>query len=242
MPKIPENATHKITKATFDRVDVVPAGANSAADIVLFKAKKDEGGHKMPKAYEEILKSLPEEEQAVITAEIQKERELAKSEANEIKEQQELEKQKEANLTEDELILKSLDGPAKEAFEKIIKERKEAQAAAAQAEEEKFAKQMDDELEEVAFVKSKEGFEDNYKKLAKENPELKEAVLDILKQVDKVIEDSDFFKEVGSSAEGNEDASTELERLAKERAEANKISFEKAYTQVLKERPDLYQE
>jgi len=239
----PGFATHKIKKATFDRVDLVPEGANSAADIVLFKAKKDEGGPKMPKTYEEIVKSLPEEEQAVVTAELQKEKDTSVDLQKQLdkKDEEAIEKAKEEEMTEDELILKSLTGPAKEAFLKMKKERDDEKLEKEKLEKETFEASLSKELEEIDFAKTIDGFEDNYKKLAKESPELKTMVLDLLKQMDQVVEVSDLFKELGSSSEEEMDDSEQLESLTKERAKADGISYEQAYAVVLKENPDLYE-
>lgn len=66
-------------------------------------------------------------------------------------------------------------------------------------------------------------------------------MLEMLKAYEAAIEKSGLFDEKGTDLEGDtSDAKKSIEKMSKARAEEKKITYETAYTEVLKENPELY--
>lgn len=232
-----------------DRVDLVDEGANSEAFIKLYKRRST------IMTFEEIVKSLPEEQVAIVTAEIAKVKAEAdaamatmKTEADaamaKVKEEAEMviakakedvNKQKDEPKSTEEVI-KSLD-PAVQA---IFKSLQDKQIAA-----ETIAKQLKEQNDkEIAIAKSKElvGLpvaEDTLVEIAKTaSPE----IFNVLKAASKLIVDSDLFKEKGNGSKGEVDAWSKIEKAAAEIAIRDDVTKQKAIAIVIKEQPQLYTE
>lgn len=251
MSKIPKTAKSRLTKMNLNRVDLVPQGADSEAFITLFKNKKEEpikeeGGNKAM-TYEELMKSLSEEDAKLINSKIEEITKAKDSEISAVKE--ELEKAKEVpqevpeNETELEKAIRLTENEEVKAI--LIKQKEElekVEIAKAKEKEEALAKEAKSVVEEIAICKAVEGYEDLYISLTKEGKtDVRDSLTELLKSVDEIVEESEIMKEFGSDNEGDSDMSNEekLDKLAKARAKEEKISFEKAYTMVMKENPEL---
>ena len=68
------------------------------------------------------------------------------------------------------------------------------------------------------------------------------AIENMLKGYEAALEKSELFKTKGKDGEGDiGDAKESVRKMALERAEKKKISYETAYTEIVKENPDLYE-
>lgn len=256
----------KLKNLVITKVALVDEGSCSAAHIKLYKRK--EGGSIMK--FEDIMKALTPEQQAVVNAEIEKAKtacaeeskaaldkaaedlkaaEDAKALAEQEKENamSELNKMKqEANKSEED-ILKNVD-PAVRA----ILEKSRAQAAAAEAAVRKM-KEEQDTAEAIAKAKElpnlgtgEEELSSVLKSLKATDEKLFNTVFGIMKSADAVIAKGAAFEEKGTSQEGNgniqkaADAWAKIETAAAEIAKSRNITKEAAVSVVIEEQPDLY--
>lgn len=256
----------KLKNLVITKVALVDEGSCSAAHIKLYKRK--EGGSIMK--FEDIMKALTPEQQAVVNAEIEKAKtacaeeskaaldkaaedlkaaEDAKTLAEQEKENamSELNKMKqEANKSEED-ILKNVD-PAVRA----ILEKSRAQAAAAEAAVRKM-KEEQDTAEAIAKAKElpnlgtgEEELSSVLKSLKATDEKLFNTVFGIMKSADAVIAKGAAFEEKGTSQEGNgniqkaADAWAKIETAAAEIAKSRNITKEAAVSVVIEEQPDLY--
>jgi hypothetical protein len=246
--------TTKLKNLVITKVALCPEGANSVSYIKLYKRK--EGG-KTTMTFEEILKSMPEDQQKIINAEIEKAKTesataattQAKAEAQTQITQLEGEVaklKKDPNKSEED-ILKNVDPAVRALIEKA-----QNQAAAAQA----AVKKMQDEASEAeALAKAKElpnltvkteDLAKTLKDLKDANPTLCESVLTILKTANTAA--AKVLGETGSTGTANEvemakiaDAAwTELEKKAEEIKKTKNITTEAAIAQAVKDNPELY--
>ena len=253
-----------------NRVDLVPAGANSAAFITLFKGKElkhvsfEELMQKMKPEYASIInehistltKAKEESDTALDNANasiasLQADLEKAKQEKEEAKATAEKAKKakKAAESTtsfdEDEQLAKSLEGldpSVREYFERITKQKDAAEKIAKDA----LAKEKHAEAEAKA---------DELKALPVEKSKLVEFIeksndssgIELLTAIAKGIE-ATVLTEVGKSNTSNtfettaDDAWGKIESSAKEIAKSRNISKEAAVAAVISEQPELYRE
>ena len=143
----------------------------------------------------------------------------------------------EKNLSEEEII-KSLDPVVQEVFKSMKAQKLAAEEVVKNLQE----KQLNDE----AIAKSKE-----IKCLPVDEAKLVEIaksastdVFDILKAASKALETAGIFKSVGTGKEasGSTGAWEKIEKKAAEIAELEKITIQKAITNVIKSEPALYKE
>lgn len=256
----------KLKNLVITKVALVDEGSCSAAHIKLYKRK--EGGSIMK--FEDIMKALTPEQQAVVNAEIEKAKCAGKEEskaeldkaaedlkaANEAKALAEKEKEtanaelakmkQEANKSEED-ILKNVD-PAVRA----ILEKSRAQAAAAEAAVRKM-KEEQDTAEAIAKAKElpnlgtgEEELSSVLKSLKATDEKLFNTVFGIMKSADAVIAKGAAFEEKGTSQEGNDniqkaaDAWAKIETAAAEIAKSRNITKEAAVSVVIEEQPELY--
>lgn len=233
-----------------DRVDLVDEGANSEAFIKLYKRRNKE------MTFEELLKSLPEEQATLINDEMKKVDEAkleeymakakleAEAEIATIKAEAEAEiaKAKEEAISKSkteetpEDIIKSLD-PAVQAIFKSLEEKKIAA--------ETIAKQLkEDQEKEETIAKAKElkALPVDESKLFDIAKAATPEIYEVLKSVSKALEDSEIFKEKGNNSKGDVDAWSKIEKAAATVAERDGITKAKAIAVVMKEQPELYKE
>ncbi len=70
--------------------------------------------------------------------------------------------------------------------------------------------------------------------------EVAEKLNNLLSKVNTVVEKSKLFEELGNGSEDSVNDLSSIEKIAKSRSEKEKISYEKAYTEELFKRPELY--
>jgi len=233
-----------------NRVDLVKEGSNSKAHILLNKGKEQSN---MPKTYEELVAMLKPEEADVLKAHVD---EIEKS-ANE-----------KVCAKEDELKLKDEElAKAKEDNEALTNKVSEIEKAKSEATEEEILKSAPPALQEmIAKVRqqnaelvereadaiAKTRFEE-LKAIPCDETELKgilksasPAVFEVLKKAAVAIEATVLNKGM-TGTKGAEStiggAFSKLEKAAKELQEVNKsLTYEQAFTQVMKDKPELYAE
>lgn len=241
-----------------ERVDLVDAGANSEAFIEICKRKESV----IPMELDEILAKLEPEHATVITAalaaakeavpettatvmtKMKNDLETALADVKKRDEQialtEELAKKKETDATFEE-VLKTLDPTVQAAFEAL---NKKTQAA------EMIAKQLSDErayaesLEKARQLKALPAEEEA---LAKMLDGIQPEVFELLKGVNKLIEDSPAFKEVGKSRTDDSTATGDaawekIEKKAKEISCERSITEAAAIAVVIKEFPQMYKD
>jgi len=136
----------------------------------------------------------------------------------------------------------------KEEIEKALKDTK--------AEKEKLEKR----LEAIEAESLKKGFvvkAETFKNSGMQSGELANLLIEISKGVNKetfdkldnmlksyeaAVEKSALFDEKGTSAEGDtSDALKSIEKMAKARSVEKKMTYERAYTEIIRENPELYE-
>jgi ABC-type transporter Mla subunit MlaD len=237
-----------------DRVDLVDEGANSAAFIKLYKRKERVKGMdlkdvlaKIKPEHAEVIESALEKAKNEVPEDVEKKVKDLKAKlekANkELKEATErLEKSKELKKDDNlEEIVKSLDGPIKEAFEKLQAQKKAA---------EEIAKQLQEQKEkEAALAKAKElkNLPMETEKLAGIIKNVSPEVFELLKAANEAIE-KNVLGTVGDNGDNTinnsagDDAWAKIEKKAKKLAKEESISMEKAIAKIIDEEPELYEE
>ena len=254
----------KLKNLVITKVALVDEGSCSAAHIKLYKRKEEGGNPQM--GLEEILKSLPEDQQQVINSEIAKakaelpEGAMSAEDAKKLEEEKaaaEMAKQaamdeannlKKSKEQDEEEILKGLD-PAVRA----IIEKSKAQTAAAEAAIKKMKDEQDTleainkakELPNLAAEESK--LSTVFKSLKGLDENIYKEVFGILKAADALIKDN-ALAEIGKSASGTEGAVGDsvaawnaIEKAAESIAKTRNISKEQAVSVVMQEDNTLYQ-
>ena len=227
---------------------VVDKGDNPKADILMFKAKKEEpenkdqkveGGNVMTKTFEEIVKALPEDEQVIVNAEIEKAKEVAKPIEPEIKT---VEKE-----TED--IVKSADPKIQEMI-KTIKESNEKLEKESEAKDVEIKKFQDD-LKKEAIEKTVSTFdriavpkEEMVELFTKLDEEAEKIVAKVMKSVNEQLTAANIVKVIGSDSEGEQlNAEATVEKEAKELMKSDtKLTKAQAIVKVYKSKPELYKQ
>lgn len=246
---------NKLTNLVIRKVALVPEGSCSAADILIYK-RKPEGGVTM--TFDEIIKSLPEDQQAIVKAKLAEEAgklpegALSAEEATKMKSEHEeaLKKAKTPAGTETpEDILKgaNLDPAVRALVEQSIAKSKAAEVAILKMQEEQTNNEMvaksaslkniPEATEKVLpFLKSIAGVEGAVS-----------AAMEILGAADTLISKGAAFKEVGST--GNEGAGVNSGKAweAIEKAANGLVSKSTtgltqaaAISMVMSQQPELY--
>lgn len=244
----------QLKEITLTKIALCAQGANSEAHIQLFK--NQEGGPKVMN-YEELRKSLTEDQLKVLDGEIAKAKSDAKAEGmeegkKEGKKEGKAEAEAEAklnkstgNMTEEEL-LKSMDPGMAEMYKSMKAQKEAAEALAKSALEEKIE---NDAIAKTSVLKSLPGetseIKELYKSLMNTDSKIANQVIDILSKANSAIEESELLKSKGSDAAGStvgssESAWSEIEKAATDMAKSEKISIAKATDKVIKENPALY--
>lgn len=233
-----------LTDLVIDRVDLVDEGSNSEAFIKLYKRRTTSMN------FEELLKSLPEDQATLITAEIAKaktaadveikkakaETETAKAETATVKAEAEKATSEVEKSKSTEEIIKSLD-PAVQAIFKSLEDKKTAAEA--------IAKQLkEDQEKEEAVAKAKElkALPADEAKLVEIAKSASPEVYEILKAASKLIADSEVLKEKGNNNKGEVDAWSKIEKAATDLAKKDGLTQAKAIAAVIKEQPELYKD
>lgn len=229
---------NRIKGLSLDELSVVDAPANPGAQIALFKRqepkpKTDEGENVMFKTLEEALAAFEEQKTelakandavAVLTKALESTHDVKKAEDGAVTV---VAKAKEEMIEfEGEMIAKSaVPAPILKALEKQAKEVADLRKA---AETEDLRKRAEKEFpnlagsadEKAALMKAVDGIDAS----------AKEAVVKSLKAADAAV--SKLFKEVGSAQVDETSPQAQLNKLAKEYADKNKVSFEAAFSEV----------
>lgn len=231
---------NKIKGLSLDELSVVDDPANPGAHITLFKRqepkpKTDEGENVMFKTLEEALAAFEEQKTelakandavAVLTKALEATHEVKKAEDGAVTV---VAKAKEEMIEfEGEMIAKSaVPAPILKALEKQAKEVADLRKAAElddlrKRAEKEFPNLAGSADEKAALMKAVDGIEAT----------AKEAVVKSLKAADAAV--SKLFKEVGSAQVDEASPQAQLDKLAKEHAAKNKVSFEAAFSEVTK--------
>jgi len=235
----------KLKNLFIKRIAVVDSGDNPEATVELFKAASKEendlekGGQKMSKTFDEIIKALPEDEAKIVTDEIDKAAKKEMTPEEKAKMLEEMGVKKEDTKVED--AIKKADPEIAEVIKKmqeeITKTKDELKKEQETLKKEKLAKQAES-YDKIATPK-----EEIVDLFMKQEPEDAVKLDAIFKAVNTQLADSKVFKTVGQNAGGESATALEkLEKLATVRAEEKKISKELAKAEIIKEKPELYEE
>lgn len=253
----------KLVNLKITKVSLVDEGACSAAHITLFKQK--EGGNKVMN-FEELMKSLTEDQQAIIkakldsnTADLTKaktdvdaanvELEKAKKDKKDLESkvselEGEVEKATADNKVQDEdELLKSVDPAVREMIQKARQEADVHKQAILKL------KDANETVELTTIAKSMNNIGTDetqmvsvLRKAKTANGELYAEVLKVLEVANNIIKDSELLKEKGNSkGDSTGDAWSAVDAKAEEIAKARNITKAKATSVVLDEFPELYQ-
>jgi len=214
------------------------------------KVKKTEGN--MPdntKTSEVILdlSALPDEVKTVVEehiAGLTKRAADAEAEAKEAKAEVDVLKAGDGNEGNEEEILKNADPAIREMVEKAQAEAAEATAIAKAERDARLNREFLAKAESLPFVPGETKRKADILKSASASltPEDYIELETMFKSMNEVISKSAMFKSIGSSAFDEGSPQGKVEKLAKTRADEKSISYEQAYTEVLNENPDLYEE
>lgn len=249
----------KLRGPLFDRVDLVDNGANQGAHIVLYKrdfeeenVKKTEGGKKMDVI--EILKSLPEDQQAILKADIDSKdaavaaandaMAMAKAEVEALKkaaDEKEAEVKKAAEaVTED--IWKGVNPAIKERVEKAEAAVAEAIAKTAAAEETIAKADFFKKAEELNALPTKpEEFGEVLRKISTAAPEQYTKLTEVLKSANEIIKSGKAFDEAGTAQTGTPNGVDAIEKRAEEIMKSEPtLTKEQAFVKAMELNPKLY--
>lgn len=257
----------KLKGLVITKVALVDEGACSAAHVKLFK-RRSEGGQGVMN-FDEVMKSLTEEERALVQAEIDKakadlpegamsaedkkaleeklaasEGDLAKAKDEKAAVEEELNKAKQAGQQDEEELLKNVDPAVRALIEK--------QKARATAAEQAARTALDAQETQEALAKAKElpnistdtdALAGIIKTLKTKAPEVLDPIMGVLKAANTAVENS-LLNPIGSdggSIPGDADkAWAEIEKAAAEIAKSSNISKEAAISKVVSTNTELY--
>lgn len=251
----------KLKNLIITKVALVDEGSCSAADIKLYKRK--EGGNVNMLTFDEVVKSLPAEQQTVITEAVVKAKaelptgamsaedatktraQMMAAEARAKKAEEEMAKSKTpaaGDSVEDILKRDDLDPVMKATFTAIYNEAQVQKG---------LIQKMKEEQENATIIAKASGLEHLPEKDTKVIEFLKsikgvdgavDAAIGILKSAEDLIAKGAAFTEIGSgSAAGStNDAWAKIEKMADEMVKTQTITKAKAITDVIKQKPELY--
>lgn len=251
MPEVMPWHVTELLNADYNRVDLVKEGANSQAQIMLFKSK---GGISMN--FEDVLKGLKPDHAAVITAHIDSITktkddaysvlEKAKKDSDEALEAANIEKA--ASEKSEEEIIKGIKDPAVRALmEQQVRKTKAAEAEVIKTREATVNAEAIAKSKELAGIGSdEETLTGVYKSLTTLDVTVRDNVFGVLKAAQAVIAEGGLTTEIGKSAPGagtlqsETDAWGAIETAATEIAKTRSIAQAAAITAVINEQPALY--
>lgn len=249
----------KLKNLVIKAVALCDEGACSAAHIKIVKTKSKEVN---TMSFEELMKSLPEDQQKIIRDELNKKAEEVPTHIAEelktvkddlVKAKEDLAKAKSQPTpgTSEEELLKNVD-PAVRA----LIESARTQAAAAQAAVLKMKEEAED-AECLAKAKTladtgipEADLKDILKSAKKVEGDFSDKLYTMLQTVNKAMQESDAFVATGSDNQGitkgcrgaqaTEAVTQEINKVAEDIAKATGCTKEQAFTKALMENPELY--
>lgn len=243
----------KLKNIFLKRIAVVDSGDNPEAEVLLFKAKdnntviedKVKGGNVMTKTFDEIVKALPEDEQVVVNAEIEK----VKAEAKPKEEDEPKGKPQGVASFDEAEVVKSADpkvqeiiAKQKEDLEKVEKESKE---------KDETIKKFQEDIKKEAIEKTVSTFdriavpkEEMVGLFTKLDAETSNLVEKVMKSVNEQLVSANIIKVIGTDAEGEQlNAEATVEKEAKELMKSDtKLTLAQAKVKVIRTKPDLYKQ
>lgn len=253
-----------LKELVIEKVALVDEGSCSDAHIKLFKRKSEEGGK--PMKFEDILKSLPEDQQAVVkqamedakaelpegacSAEDKKklEDDLAVEKAKTEKLEDEVAKAKGQTQTEEDILKNAnLDPAVKALVESSLSKAKAAEAAVVKMREEKLEAEYIGKAKEVNLIPEADTKVVSLLKSINGVDGAVDAVMDILKSANELISKGQAFGELGANgdqgslANGSADAAwAEIEKAADSLVVKGQVSKAKAIEMAIAQNPKLY--
>lgn len=254
----------KLKNLVITKVALVDEGSCSVAHIKLYK-RKEEGGTKME--FEDILKALPEDQRAVVQAEIEKAKTMMPEGALTAEEAKALaaekataETEKKAAMDEvenlkkqinggqtDEEILKSanLDPAIKAILERNIAKSKAAEAQIKKMKEEQEQATFIAKAKEVSLIPEADTKVVDLLKSVNGVEGAVDKVMDILNAANAIIAKGKTFTEFGTTGTQGVDNAAEqawaaIEKAADELVMKGTVSKAKAIEIVTANRPELY--
>lgn len=244
----------KLKNLVITKVALVDEGSCSAADIQLYK-RKSEGGNKM--TFDEVIKSLPEDQQKIVTAEFAKAKEMlpegamSAEEAAKMKAQHEAEmkKSKEGTQENPEDILKNanLDPAVRDLVEKSLARSKAAEIAVIKMQEEKRDAELVAKSSSLSKIPEADTKVLNFLKSISGVAGAVDTAMDIFGTVNTLIEKGAAFQEMGSNGNagsantaGSDAAWAAIEKAANDLVAKGQVSKQKAITMVMEQQPELY--
>jgi GrpB-like predicted nucleotidyltransferase (UPF0157 family) len=254
---------NKLKNLKLTAVALCKQGCNPEAHIMLYKSI-NEGG-KVQMNFEELLKSLPQDQQDLINAELDKakkempadmkanmdamleekkkaEEKATAAEATCKSLQTELDTIKKSNEPNEEEILKSMPENIRKAYEDMKAKTAAQEAIVKVLEEEKVTKAYQEKASVFKSIPAKtEDLATMLKSIGKVDKALVDQVENLLKATDELLAKSVLMGEQGKPGDGGSgDALLQLNKKAEDIAKSEKVSKEVAFSKALKENPELY--
>lgn len=253
---------NKLKKLKITAVALCHQGANPDAHIMLYKSIP--GGGKSMKTLEEIIKGLPQEEQDLVNAEIEKAKKEMPADMKTKMDTMEADKKKAEDLAkslqtevdtlkinkskskdeEEAELMKSMPEAIRKAFEDMKKKTAAAEAVAKAMQEESLKKQYIAKAEIYKSIPAKaEELGDILKSIAAADAGLCEKVENILKASNELIAKGAAFKEIGDGRSANTvEAIDKLEKCVEGIiAKSQGLTKEQAYLKALEQHPEMYE-
>lgn len=248
----------KLTNLVITKVALVDEGSCSAAHIKLYKRK--EGGNSVM-TFEEIMKSLPEDQRKVVEDQMAAAKAEVPAGALSAEDKAKLEKAKQDALTENATLKKQINGESDEDIlksanldpaVKAIIEKNMAKARASELEilkmkEERENTEFVNKAKEVSLIPEADTKVVDLLKSIRGIDGAAEKVMDILKSANTLIEKGGVFKELGAggsagvSTVASEAAWAAIEKAAQDLVvKGVAVTKEKAMDLVLEQQPKLY--
>ena len=245
----------KLTDLVITKVALVDEGSCSEAHIKLYKRK--EGGNSiMP--YEEILKSLPDEQREVIETTMAKAKAELPEGAMSEEEKKKLELEKQAALDEvnslkkskpvenfDEEILKGVDPAVRALIEKSRAQAQAAEQAVLKMKEDQENTEILAKAKNLTVIPEADTKVTAFLKSIKGIAGAVDTAMDILKSANELIAKGTALKEVGvggaaGSTSTADQAWANIEKAAAALVVKGTVSKEKAIDMVITTQPELY--
>ncbi len=131
-------------------------------------------------------------------------------------------------------VLKGADPEIQKRFDDLNKKVEEAESIAKTEKEARVSKEFEDKAKEIPLIGSAEDVSKMLRAAYEVSEEDGKKLEETLKAANEKIKTNDLLtKEIGRSGAGS-DAETQLETMAKEKAEKDSITYEKAYSEITK--------
>lgn len=224
---------YELSDLIVDRVDLVDAGANSAAFITLYKRKEQTNAM----TFEEVVAKLSPEEATAIAAQVS----LFEKRATDAEDALRVAKAAEKPAgTTDEEVLKGLPEEARNLLTKMKQQKELAEEALRKSKE---AEETAEAVAKAAKLKALPVQQDVLVELIKKSPA---ELVDTLESIAKAME-STVLTELGKSSHEHgsttsEEAWSKIDAKADAIAKSKSITKQKAIAQVINDDPALYKE